>query len=103
MTLRHLPQQVALLVMGWVMFIAYACLLSPAETSWTPLQISAASRDASTWRLLPGVGPVLASRLAAAAPFQDPAALQAVDGIGPATASQLVPHINWSTRLHVWP
>ncbi len=53
---------------------------------------------------LPGIGPVLASRIVAHrehhGPFRDPAELIAVPGIGPALAARLAPFVTVSAPPH---
>ncbi|MCP4573135.1 MAG: helix-hairpin-helix domain-containing protein [bacterium] len=65
----------------------------PKPQLTTPLPVNTCSVDSLT--MLPGVGPVLAGRMAAArtaaGPFRDAADLQRVKGIGPALSARLGP------------
>jgi hypothetical protein len=62
-----------------------------------PLPLNTCSEDSLT--LLPGVGPVLAERIAAsrtaAGPFGGPGDLRRVRGIGPVLAARLAPHLDF--------
>ncbi len=71
----------------------------PKPRLTAPLPVNTCSEDSLT--LLPGVGPRLAERLAAArregGPFRDAADLQRVKGIGPTLAGRLGPLVDFGT------
>jgi hypothetical protein len=67
----------------------------PARPSLTaPLPVNTCSRDSLT--LLPGVGPVLAGRIAAARLLRGPADLRRIKGIGPVLAARLAPLLDFA-------
>ncbi len=73
-----------------------------AESAQEPalaVRIRVNSASPSELELLPGVGPVIASRIsesrASDGPFKDLRDLQRVRGIGPKTAQKLAPHIRF--------
>ncbi|MCH2141866.1 MAG: hypothetical protein MK077_02555 [Phycisphaerales bacterium] len=92
---RGLHKQLALALMVLPLWTVLLWYVNRKPVEWLSLQVSPTSSDPGTWRLLPGIGPVLAGRLAAAAPFQDSEALLAVEGIGEVTAAKLTPQLSW--------
>lgn len=75
---------------------------APTPVAVTPSPVLLDINRASAQELdrLPGIGPVLASRIVAHrerhGPFRDPTELLAVPGIGPALAARLVPLVTVS-------
>jgi DNA uptake protein ComE-like DNA-binding protein len=71
----------------------------------TPLDPNTAPLD--SLQLLPGVGPVLAARIAAAreggAVFRQPSDLLAIKGIGPASLARLAPFLRFAGRRDAAP
>lgn len=71
----------------------------PAQDEPLSVRIRVNVASAAELELLPGVGPVLAKRIAddraANGPYKDLRALQRVKGIGPKTAEKLAPHVRF--------
>lgn len=71
--------------------------LVPTAPPWCSCTIDPTRASRAEWALLPGVGPKLAARLAAAAEsgedLGEPRALDAVKGIGPAMMERLRPFV----------
>jgi len=57
------------------------------------LRVNVNTADAAALETLPGVGPVLASRIIAARPLATLRALDAVKGVGPATLRRIAPRV----------
>lgn len=70
--------------------------VAAAALGW---RVDSAEPDPRVWEALPGVGPALAGRLAAAAAegeLEEPADLLRVRGIGARMAADLEPRIRWT-------